>query len=120
MDGMPPSPAAPASSVWATGTPTSMPASITSVHHLIFPEEFINAYRFHPMLPNFFEYRELSSDANVIRSKIALSEILRGKATLAMRQHGPANWALSLERQRLGKLTLQNHPSFLQNLSMAV
>ena len=83
-----------------------------------FPEEFVNAYRLHPMLPDFIEYREMNNDANVIRSKIALSEILRGKATLAMRQQGPANWALTLGRQRLGKLTLQNHPGFLQSLSM--
>jgi hypothetical protein len=70
------------------------------------------------MLPDLVEFRELNSDANVIRSKIAASETLRGKATQAMRQHGPANWALSLGRQRLGRLTLQNHPNFLQNLSM--
>jgi hypothetical protein len=83
-----------------------------------FPEEFINAYRLHPMLPDFVEFRELKSDRNVIKSKIAVSEALRGKATQAMHQHGPANWALSLGRQRLGKLTLRNHPRFLQSLSM--
>jgi hypothetical protein len=83
-----------------------------------FPEEFINAYRLHPMLPDLVEFRELKSDRNVIKSKIAVSETLRGKATQAMHQHGPANWALSLGRQRLGKLTLRNHPRFLQSLSM--
>ena len=30
----------------------------------------------------------------------------------------PANWALSMGRQRLGLLTLHNHPQFLQNLKM--
>jgi hypothetical protein len=35
-----------------------------------------------------------------------------------MRQKGLANWALSMGRQRLGALTLQNHPQFLQNLKM--
>jgi hypothetical protein len=35
-----------------------------------------------------------------------------------MRQHGIANWALSLGRQRLGALTLHNHPRFLQNLPL--
>jgi hypothetical protein len=82
-----------------------------------FPEEFINAYRLHPMLPDFIEFRELNH-RNVVKSKIAVSETLRGKATQAMHQHGPANWALSLGRQRLGKLTLRNHPKFLQSLSM--
>ena len=83
-----------------------------------FPEEFINAYRLHPMLPDFIEFRELNGDRNVIKSKITVSETLRAKATRAMHQHGPADWALSLGRQRLGKLTLRNHPRFLQSLSM--
>ncbi|HUC97641.1 MAG TPA: peroxidase family protein [Candidatus Polarisedimenticolaceae bacterium] len=83
-----------------------------------FPEEFINAYRLHPMLPDFIEFRELNGNRNIIKSKIAVAETVRGKATQAMHQHGPANWALSLGRQRLGKLTLRNHPRFLQSLSM--
>ena len=83
-----------------------------------FPEEFINAYRLHSMLPDFIEFRELNGNRNVVKSKIAVSETLRAKAARAMHQHGPANWALSLGRQRLGKLTLRNHPRFLQSLSM--
>ena len=35
-----------------------------------------------------------------------------------MRERGLANWALSMGRQRLGLLTLQNHPHFLQNLEL--
>ena len=31
-----------------------------------FPEEFINAYRLHPMVPDFIEFRELQQDANTI------------------------------------------------------
>ena len=45
-------------------------------------------------------------------------ETFRGKATEAMRSRGLANWALSMGRQRLGLLALQNHPRFLQNLKM--
>jgi hypothetical protein len=36
-----------------------------------------------------------------------------------MRSRGLANWALTIGRQRLGLLTLRNHPMFLQNLQMA-
>src|SRR5204863_673966 len=36
----------------------------------------------------------------------------------AMRSRGLANWALSMGRQRLGLLALQNHPRFLQNLKL--
>jgi hypothetical protein len=45
-------------------------------------------------------------------------ETFRGRATEAMRERGLANWALSMGRQRLGLLTLQNHPRFLQNLEL--
>ena len=38
----------------------------------------------------------------------------RGNATDAMRERGLANWGLTLGRQRLGLLTLNNHPAFLQ------
>ena len=83
-----------------------------------FPEEFITVYRLHPLLPDLIEYREWANEPNVIRQNVPVIETFRGKATEAMRQNGLANWALSMGRQRLGALTLQNHPQFLQNLKM--
>ena len=83
-----------------------------------FPEEFITVYRLHPLLPDLIEYREWNKEPNVIRQKVPVIETFRGKATEAMRQKGLSNWALSMGRQRLGALTLQNHPQFLQNLKM--
>jgi len=83
-----------------------------------FPEEFVTVYRLHPLVPDLIEMRELSRGPNVIQRKIPVVATLRGKATEAVRQYGLANWALSMGRQRLGLLTLQNHPLFLQNLSM--
>jgi hypothetical protein len=69
-------------------------------------------------VPDLLEYRELDKDPNVVRSKIPVVETFRARATQAMRQRGIGNWALSMGRQRLGLLTLQNHPQFLQNLSL--
>ncbi|MEK7236759.1 MAG: peroxidase family protein, partial [Nitrospirota bacterium] len=83
-----------------------------------FPEEFITVYRLHPLLPDLIDYREWNKEPNVIRQKVPVIETFRGKATEAMRQKGLPNWALSMGRQRLGLLTLQNHPQFLQNLKM--
>ena len=83
-----------------------------------FPEEFITAYRLHPLLPDLIEYREWNKEPNVIRQRVPVIETFRGKATEAIREKGLANWALSMGRQRLGVLTLQNHPQFLQNLKM--
>ncbi len=82
-----------------------------------FPEEFITVYRLHPMVPDLIEFREVSRP-DFIKYKIPVVETLRGKATQAVRRYGLANWALSMGRQRLGKLTLGNHPLFLQNLSL--
>ncbi|MDT7042933.1 peroxidase family protein [Candidatus Nitronereus thalassa] len=82
-----------------------------------FPEEFISVYRLHPLVPDLLEYRELSNP-NVVKEKVPVVDTFRAKATEAMRSRGLANWATSLGRQRLGLLTLQNHPQFLQNLTI--
>ena len=83
-----------------------------------FPEEFVTVYRLHPLVPDLIEYREWDRDPNLIHRKIPVVETFRGRATAAMRQRGLANWAVSMGRQRLGLLTLQNHPLFLQNLEL--
>jgi hypothetical protein len=82
-----------------------------------FPEEFVTVYRLHPLVPDLIEYREFQNP-NTIRYKIPVVETFRGKATNFMHERGLANWALSMGRQRLGALALQNHPRFLQNLKM--
>ena len=83
-----------------------------------FPEEFVTVYRLHSMVPDLLEFRELHNDPNSIRYKIPVVETLRGKATQAVRRYGLADWAVSMGRQRLGKLTLRNHPLFLQGLNL--
>jgi len=83
-----------------------------------FPEEFVNAYRLHAMVPDLIELRDAKADANPIRAKIAVSATARGKATDAMHRYGIADWAISMGRQRAGALVLHNHPLFLQNLDM--
>ena len=82
-----------------------------------FPEEFITVYRLHPLLPDQVDFRDHQQPDKVIR-KVPIIETFRGKATAAMNDGGLPNWALSMGRQRLGALTLQNHPMFMQNLPM--
>jgi hypothetical protein len=82
-----------------------------------FPEEFVTVYRLHPLVPDLIELRQWD-DANAIRNKVGVVATLRGRATAAMRERGLASWALSLGRQRVGALTLQNHPRFLQDLDV--
>jgi hypothetical protein len=83
-----------------------------------FPEEFVTVYRLHPLVPDLIELRDWNDDPNVIRGKIATIDTFRGKATAAMREHGLADWGISMGRQRLGLLLLRNHPRFLQNLDL--
>lgn len=82
-----------------------------------FPEEFVTVYRLHPLVPDLLDYREVEAP-NEIRRKVPVVSTFRGRATPAMQQRGLANWALTMGRQRLGALTLNNHPRFLQNLPM--
>ena len=83
-----------------------------------FPEEFVTVYRLHTMVPDLIEYRQWDADPNRIQNKVAVVETLRSRATQAMRERGLASWAVSMGRQRLGLLTLANHPQFLQNLEI--
>jgi hypothetical protein len=83
-----------------------------------FPEEFVSVYRLHPLIPDLMEYRKLDGDPNAIVERIPVVDTFRGKATEVMHTRGLANWALTMGRQRLGLLTLNNHPAFLQNLTM--
>jgi hypothetical protein len=82
-----------------------------------FPEEFTSVYRLHPLVPDLIEFRD-TRNANVIKTKVPVVETVRGKATAQMREGTLENWGLSMGRQRLGALHLQNHPMFLQNLEM--
>jgi hypothetical protein len=82
-----------------------------------FPEEFMTVYRLHPLLPDLIEYRD-AKKPNELALKIPVVDTVRGLATTQMQQRGLANWGLSMGRQRLAVLHLQNHPQFLQNLDM--
>jgi hypothetical protein len=84
-----------------------------------FPEEFVTVYRLHPLVPDLAEFREWD-DPNGITQKVSYGETFRGDATDAMTEGGLASWAVTMGRQRLGLLQLQNHPRFLQNLQMPV
>jgi hypothetical protein len=83
-----------------------------------FPEEFVTVYRLHPLIPDLIEVRDVGKDPNQVVQKVAVIETFEGKATDAMRSRGMANWGLSMGRQRLGLLTLHNHPMFMQSIRL--
>jgi hypothetical protein len=104
--------------VWSVDNPDHVNGGINHFGSPFnFPEEFVTVYRLHPLVPDLFEYREVNQP-NAIEKTVPVISTFRGRATPAMREGGLANWALTLGRQRLGALTLQNHPLFLQNLPM--
>jgi hypothetical protein len=83
-----------------------------------FPEEFVSVYRLHALVPDMIEFRDAAHDPNVIERRVPVIDAFRGLATAKMREGGLANWALSMGRQRLGLLLLNDHPQFLQNLDL--
>jgi hypothetical protein len=83
-----------------------------------FPEEFVSVYRLHPLVPDLLEYRDLKKDPNAIQEKIAVINTFEGKSVDAMHTGGMANWGLTMGRQRLGLLTLHNHPQFMQSITL--
>lgn len=83
-----------------------------------FPEEFTTVYRLHPLLPDLIEFRDWNQPDQITK-KVPVISTFRAKATDAMTEGGLGNWALSMGRQRLGALTLQNHAQFLQNVELS-
>ena len=105
--------------IWSLGNPDHVNGGTNHFGSPFnFPEEFVTVYRLHPMIPDLVEYRTWMRDPDVVRLRVPVVATFRGRATAAMREHGLANWALSLGRQRVGRLTLQNHPRFLQDLDL--
>ena len=82
-----------------------------------FPEEFVTVYRLHPLVPDLVDFRDWHQP-NAVARELPVVATFRGAATAAMHDGGLTDWVLSLGRQRLGALTLGNHPRFLQNLPM--
>ncbi len=82
-----------------------------------FPEEFTSVYRLHPLMPDLIEMRDWENP-NEINKKIPVVNTVRAAGSQYIKSHGLENWGLSMGRQRLGLLHLNNHPMFLQNLDM--
>ena len=107
-----------AKDIWSISEPTHVNGGVNHFGSPFnFPEEFVTVYRLHPLVPDVLEFRDIA-EPNAIQRKVPAVTTFRGGATAAMRDGGLADWALTMGRQRLGALTLQNHPMFLQNLPM--
>ncbi len=83
-----------------------------------FPEEFTAVYRLHALVPDLLEVRRHAADRNRVEAKVPVAATRHANATRVMRERGLADWALTLGRQRLGALLLENSPRFLQGLEL--
>ena len=107
-----------AQDIWSLSNPDHVQGGVNHFGSPFnFPEEFVTVYRLHPLVPDLLDYREYT-DPNQIQREVPVASMVRATTTPAMHQNGLANWALTMGRQRLGALVLQNHPLFLQNLPM--
>ena len=104
--------------LWELGNPDDVNGGINHFGSPFnFPEEFTTVYRLHPLVPDLLEWRDLS-DPDHIALKIPAGQGFRAQASDLVDEKGLSSWALSMGRQRLGLLTLNNHGLFLQNLPM--
>jgi hypothetical protein len=104
---------------WSMADPDDVNGGVTHFGSPFnFPEEFITVYRLHPLVPDLIEFRRLDADPNAIETRVPVATTVRAGATQAMHEGGLASWALSMGRQRLGLLALNNHPLFLQNIEI--
>ena len=107
-----------AKDIWSVANPDHVNGGVNHFGSPFnFPEEFVTVYRLHPLVPDLLEFRDLGAP-NAIQRRVPMVSTFRGLATAAMHDGGLSDWALTMGRQRLGLLTLQNHPMFLQNLPM--
>ncbi len=82
-----------------------------------FPEEFTTVYRLHPLVPDLLELRRVEQPDAIAR-KVPAGVAFREGASDILQRDGLSAWGLSMGRQRLGLLHLNNHGTFLQNLPM--
>ena len=107
-----------AKDIWSVSNPDDVNGGVNHFGAPFnFPEEFMTVYRLHPLVPDLLDFRDWSAP-NDIKREVPVASTVRAGATAAMHDGGLANWALTMGRQRLGALTLNNHPMFLQNLPM--
>jgi hypothetical protein len=107
-----------AKDIWNIGNPDHVNGGVNHFGSPFnFPEEFVTVYRLHPLVPDLLDFRDWHAP-NDVRREVPVVATFRRLATQQVHEGGLANWALTMGRQRLGLLTLQNHPQFLQNLPM--
>src|SRR4029079_7867615 len=107
-----------AKDIWSVSNPDDVNGGVNHFGAPFnFPEEFMTVYRLHPLVADLLDFPDWSAP-NDIKREVPVASTVRAGATAAMHDGGLANWALTMGRQRLGALTLNNHPMFLQNLPM--
>ncbi|MCA9737974.1 MAG: oxygenase, partial [Gemmatimonadetes bacterium] len=106
--------------VWSVADPEDVNGGVNHFGSPFnFPEEFVTVYRLHPLVPDVLELRTLSAPDR-IGERLPVVRAFRQEATAVRDRVGLGDLGLSMGRQRLGLLTLKNHPAFLQNLPMPI
>lgn len=80
-----------------------------------FSEEFVNAYRMHPMLP---EHLIINPVSGYPSCRVPLKHISFADSYKVVQEHGFNDILNSFGSQSQGRLTLKNHPTFLTNFKI--
>ncbi|MDQ3650826.1 MAG: peroxidase [Acidobacteriota bacterium] len=94
----------------------TIPRSSTDHHGVPYsmPEEFVAVYRMHPLMPDEFTLRSVTSGATL--QQLTLPDVMEGRAREIMNQISLTDLFYSFGTMHPGALTLHNYPRFMQRL----
>ncbi|CAI0455851.1 unnamed protein product, partial [Linum tenue] len=84
-------------------------------------EEFVSVYRLHPLLPDEFLIRDISSSTDdeesaASKDRLPMSELIGSKGDKALSEIGFTKQMVSMGHQACGALELWNYPNWLRNV----
>lgn len=87
-----------------------------------FVEEFADVYRLHELIRDAYRVQNLQTnpDGTIeirLMEPMKLRDMVGTKTQDALRAHSLEDWALTMGRERVGKLTINNFPDDLRNLT---
>ncbi len=87
-----------------------------------FTEEFVDVYRLHQLIRDTYKVHHLQPNADGtveirILDTVKLRDMVGVKTQGALRAHSLEDWALTMGKQNVGELTINNMPDDLRNLT---
>lgn len=90
--------------------------------HYNFTEEFVDVYRMHQLIRDTYKVHHLETNPDgtievSIIDNVKLRDMVGANTQQAMRKHSYADWALTMGKENVGELTINNVPDDLRNVT---